>query len=226
MKKNHNLPILLIVIALVAVVAQWNRHAGEKPEWTALRQDLAASLGRLWDRPDQQVELLPGQSGVVVQAQVSMPPGTRPRQQRWNYPFLRFVAQRHPQVNVEQLEVSEAASHRKISEIALNGLLAEAAYSPREDEENTCVLVGRQMTARLEELVGRGEALVLVDARRASSQNDDGMRYGKMVRQQRPQLEALHYEYCIVTRKPIPDDKWMRASTFFGNGNYRKVTLP
>ncbi len=226
MKKNHNLPILLTVIALVAVVAQWNRHAGEKPEWTALRQDLAASLVRLWDQPDQRVELLPGHSGVVVQAQVSMPPATRPRQQRWNYAFLRFVAQRHPSINVEQLAVSDAASHQKISEIALNSLLAEAAYSPREDEENTCVLVGRQITARLEELIGRGEALVLVDARRSSSQHDDGVRYGRLVRQERPTVEALHYEYCIVSRRPIPDDRWMRASVFFGNGNYRKVTLP
>ena len=226
MKKNNNLPILLIVIALVAVVAQWNRRAGEKPEWTALRQDLAASLARLWDQPRQQVELLPGQAGVVVQAQVSMPPGTRPRQQRWNYAFLRFVAQRHPKVSLEQLEVSDAASRQKISEIALNGLLAEAAYPPREDEERNCTIVSRQLTASLEDVLGRGEALVLVDAQRASSLHDDGIRYGKLVRQERPPLEALHYEYCIVTRTPIPDDKWMMVAVEFGNGNLRKVTLP
>lgn len=230
MKKNANIPILLVVIALVAIVAQWNRNSSEKTEWPALRQDLFSSLGRLWERPQQEVELLPGYSGVAVRAQVSMPPGLRPRQQRWNYPFLRFVAQRHPAIHIEHLEVVDATNRQKISEIALNGLLAERAYAPREDEESNCVMVSRQLTAGLEAQMGPGEALVLVDALRASSRrNDDGIRYGKMVQERRYQPEEIfRYEVCVVTRSPIPDDKWQNffASHLNHGETIRKVILP
>ena len=228
MKRNANFPILIVVIALVAVVAQWTRHSAEKPEWTSLRQDLEASLARLWNRPQQEVEFVAGHSGVSVPALVNLPPGLPPRQQRWNYPFLRFVALRHPAVSVEQLEVVDAGNHQKISEIAMHGLLAEAAYAPRQDEERTCAMVGRQLTAALEKQLGRGEVLVLVDARRTSSKSDDGSRYGKVVRYPQPAFQVLQYEICVVFRSPMPEDKWKQfATSHLDKGeSIRKVTLP
>lgn len=228
MKKNANLPILLVVIVLVAVVAQFTRKTTEKPEWTALRQDMTASLALLWDEPGQEVDLAPGKSGVMVRAGVRMPPHSRPRKQRWNYPFLRFVAARHPKVTVEQMEVSDASSRQIIPEVAMNGLLAEAYYAPPSDEERNCVMVSRQFTGIVDGMLGRrGDCLVLVDASPISSQRESP-RYGKQARQQSRPAETFHYEICVVTRSHVPPDKWEEFSfnTLHSSQSLRKVTLP
>ncbi len=228
MKKNANFPILIVVLVLVAVVAQITRHSGEKPEWTAMRQDMVSGLALLWEIPQQQVDLVAGKSGVVVQARVNLPPGTRARKQRWNYPFLRFVAQRHPKVAIEQLEVSDASTQQKISEIALNGLLAEAYYPPPSDEERNCLMVSRQFTTLLDGTLGRpGECLVLVDATPISSQRQSP-RYGKRARLEVRPTETLHYEICVVTRSSFPPEKWEKVSfnSLHSSQSLRRVTLP
>lgn len=226
-RKNANFPILIVVIVLVAVVAQLTRHSTEPTEWTALRRDLTGSLARLWEDTRQEVELVPGRAGVVVQARVTMPPNLRARQQRWNYPFVRFVALRHPKVAIEQVEVSEAASRRKISEIALGGLLAEVAVPPREDEERNCLMMSRTLTTGLEEQLGRGQALVLVDARRASSQRDDAIYYGKSALPH-GYRGRLRYEFCVVSCSSIPAEKWriFEAKLPLHSEPIRRVLLP
>ena len=65
-RKNANFPILLMVVAMVAVTAQWTRQSGEKPEWKALRQDLTASLASLWQQTGHQVEVLAAGEGLDV----------------------------------------------------------------------------------------------------------------------------------------------------------------
>lgn len=170
MKKNANFPILLLVIVLVAVTAQFTRPSGEKPEVQALRKDMVSGLTRLWGQPGHQVEALPAGEKVNLRVSVSMPP-RNPRQQRWNYPFLRYLAARHPAVALGNLSVLEAGNERLIPELALAGLMADRA-APRanfeDEEERLCQLTARQVTSAL----GARHVLVLVDAQLARSSRD------------------------------------------------------
>lgn len=216
--KNANFPILLVVIALVAVAAQFTRHSGEKPEQTALRQDMLASLQLLWNQTGSQVELVPAGERVNVQALVSMPPNLRPRQQRWNYPFLRFVALRHPQVRLQNLEVLDGTTHRSVSEVALNSLLADRAV-PRanyDDAEGMSQLTARQMSSSLDRLLGVGQALVLVDAE-LSQASRESVRYGgpdpggllaKRAYYPSPQDRITRMDVCVVVQREVPPASW------------------
>ena len=236
MKKNHNLPILLIVIVIVAVMAQFNRHSGEKPELAAMRQDMLASLQLLWEQPGSQVELVPAGERINVQATVAMPPNLRPRQQRWNYPFLRFVALRHPAVTLQTLEVIDGSTHNSISEVALNGLRADRV-APRfnnDDAEGMSQMTARQIGSSLDQLIGSGQGLVLVDTELGKSSRES-MRYGAP--EQRllakraypsPQDRIVRVDVCIVLNREIPPATWetFKSRNLSPFHKLRVVTLP
>jgi len=195
--KNSNFPVLLVVIVLVAVLAQFNRQAEDKPE-RAARQDMEKCLALLWEQEGQQVEITP----AGVRATVLMPPSASPRQQRWNYPFLRFVAQRHPELKLQKWEIINGSSQRAIPEVAMHGMLAERWIPPSESEENVSLLTGRRLTVELEKVSGLGSALVLVDAHltRASL---DTPRYGRRASGAPPRPRSapgrgLSLDICLI----------------------------
>ena len=165
--KNHNFPILLVILVLVAALAQFLRLSPAHGQ-IAIRQDLEKSLQLLWDREGQRVELTP----TGLRATVSMPPNVTTRQQRWNYPFLRFVARRHPALKLNKLQVFDGSSQRAVPEMVGSGILAEF-----DGQENISLFISRRLTAELEVVAGQGRALVLADAHRPQA-GRDAVRYG------------------------------------------------
>ena len=235
--KNANLPILLLVIVAVAITAQLTRHRGEKPEWQRLRTDMVSSLTRLWEREGHQVELLPASKGVEAPVSVSMPRGLRLRQQRWNHPFLRFVAARHPAVTLGNLQITEAGTDRTVPEVAMTGLLADRV-APRvnfaDEEERLCQLTARQLTSALQRELGV-RLLVLVDAQQARS-SSDGSVYGAPDPQPMGLMakpveitRVMVTEVCVVGLEgQVSSTAWehFRAENPLGGARYRLVTLP
>ena len=239
--KNANLPILLIVIAAVAITAQLTRQSGEKPEWKLLRQDMVSSLTSLWQQPGHQVELVPAGGGDNARVSVSMPRGLRLRQQRWNHPFLRFVAARHPAVALQNLNVTEGGTDRLVPETAMAGLLADRV-APRvnfdDEEERLCQLTARQLSSALQRKLGTGRELVLVDAQLARSSREEAGYGGEgdlLARRaagavaQPISTRVLVTEICVVVDHEVSPGDWekFQAENSLGGGvNFRVVTLP
>lgn len=202
--KNANFPILIVILMLIASVAYFTHNSAEKPELAALRLDMEDSLQLLWGPYDQHVKLDAAGVRVTAQAMVLMPEHLRPRQQRWNYPFLRFVASRHTGLRLERLEVVDGTSHRPLLE------------GPIPDEEELfCQLHTRRLTSSLEAILGPGKSLVLVDA-------DTGKASLEQIRYGAPELLArrayaphqdlhpriLRMDVCVVVNRQIPETTW------------------
>jgi len=195
--KNNNFPILLAVIVLVALAAQFMRPSHDQSQ-LAMRRDLEKSLQLLWDRENQQVEI----TASGLRATVSMPAEVSPRQQRWNYPFLRFVARRHPDLNLQTLEVIDASSRRPIPEVAMSGMLAEVQAPRGDSPENVSLLTGRRLTMELEVVAGQGRALVLVDAHSPRA-GRDAERYGCRAAPPRESSPAVSMDVCLIVPSTI-----------------------
>ena len=232
--KNSNLPILLVVIAVVAIAAQFGRQSGEKPEWKSLRQDMTASLTSLWQQPGHQAELVAASQGVDARVSVAIPRGLRLRQQRWNHPFLRFVAARHPDVQVKNLSVVEAGSDRVIPETAMAGLFADRV-APRvnfdDEEERLCQLTSRQLASALERKLGTGRELVLVDAQLARSQREGNVYGRRAAFMADPPISnrVMVTDICVVVDHEVspPDwEKFRAENSLAAYVNFRVVTLP
>ncbi|MBS2036992.1 hypothetical protein JST97_18525 [bacterium] len=226
--KSQNFPVLLMLIAVVAVLAHFNqapRQSGLEP----VERDLEACLSRLWEQPGQQVKLVPGErNGYQLQAQIHMPRATRLRQQRWNHPFLLFALSRHPQVRVTGLELRENSSQVLIPPTAMNGLLADR-IAPRAEggnEEKASILTGRHLNEVLTGMVEPEETLVLVDALSTSSQAET-LKYGKRASWE-PLPGPFEYVVCVVSKKAIAEQDWVRFQTRYlaGVRNPRRVVLP
>ena len=191
MKRSANLLILmavLVVSALSALTAQYFRNNREKPEWTSLRNDMQDSLNLLWTTPNNAVQLVPGEGGPQAYVTAFSPRGTRPARQDWNFPFLRFVAARHPQVHLSGLFVTEGTTGARLQELqvqqqpnANQQSKPSAAYHPDFDEQSRAELLRRQYQTSFDAAFGVGRVLVLVDvimpapgmvAREATSQNE------------------------------------------------------
>ena len=239
--KNANLPILLVVIAAVAITAQLTRQTGEKPEWKSLRQDMSSCLTSLWQQPGHQVELLPAGEGVSARVAVAMPPGLRLRQQRWNYPFLRFVAARHPGVSLQNLSVVESGSDRPVPEVAMAGLLADRAFpisNFEDEEERLCQMTARQIAIAVQHKLGAGHELVLVDAQLARSIREDRIygspEGGQLARRasgavaQPLSNRVMVTEIRVVVDQEVSPAEWekFQAENPMGGANFRVVTLP
>ncbi len=231
--KNANLPILLVVIAAVAIGAQFSRQSGEKPEWKLLRQDMIASLTSLWHQPGHQVELVPSGEGVDARVSVGMPRGLRLRQQRWNHPFLRLVASRHSGVQLKNLSVVEGGTDRLVPETAMAGLFADRV-APRvnfeDEEERLCQLTSRQLGAGLQRKLGTGLSLVLVDAQLARSQREN-LVYGRRAASVAKPVSnrVIVTDICVVVDHEVSPGDWekFRAENSLANYvNFRVVTLP
>ena len=163
MKKN--LLALVLVAIVCAVAAQYLRTGGQNKEWTALRVDAVDALERFWNTRGHQVELLPADKGVNLKVQVVLPPDTNARRQNWNFPLLRFVAQRHPEPVVRGLSLltpqgplSETPSQDNVS-----GAVPRQPYAGEASLETRLELVRRQAQGWLDGNVGAGNALALVD---------------------------------------------------------------
>lgn len=228
--KNQNFPILLVVIAVVAVLAQFARNRGPNPELESLRQDMSVSLSRLWNKENQQVDLTATGQRVDVRANVSMPDNLRVRVKRWNYPLLRFVAAHHPALQVQNLEVHESGNQQAIPEYAMNGLLAERAYrspGPGEQEEQFCQMTTRQWTTALDAKFGSGHTLVLVDAQEARSARDQV--YGRRAAGAVPAPSYPRFlvnEICLVADGQVPADGLARFQQDNPAVRWRLVNLP
>ena len=225
--KSHNFPILLAVIVLVALAAQFLRPSQDQAQ-LAMRQDLEKSLQLLWEQDGQQVEVTP----TGLRANVSMPAGVSPRKRRWNYPFLRLVAQRHPSQKMQTLEVIDGSSHLAIPEVAMSGMLAERWIPPAESEENLSMLTGRKLTLELEKVSGKGSALVLVDAHRTQARRES-LRYGRraggaVAPSPRQPRQALQLDVCLVAPQTLAAEALQEfRSAHLNHGEIiREVRLP
>jgi len=213
--KNANFPILIVVLVLIAVLAQFTRHPQENAQ-VAARQDMEKCLALLWGQDGQQVELTPAGERVDVRAAVFMPAGGSPRRERWNRPFLSFVALRHSGLVVRNLEVVDGRSQRPVSSLTDRGLLAErisAGGSTVYDEDKLCELTQRQLSSALSQSLGPLQSLVLVDAQ-ASSARRDGEHYGSppsdglAMRALRVAPYSFSLDICVVVNRQIPADVW------------------
>lgn len=231
--KNQNFPILLVVIAVVAVLAQFARNRGPNPELESLRQAMSVSLSRLWNKENQQVDLTAAGQRVDVRASVSMPENLRVRVKRWNYPLLRFVAAHHPALQVQNLEVRESGNQQAIPEYAMNGLLAERAYrspGPGEQEEQFCQMTTRQWSVALDHQFGGGHTLVLVDAQEARSARDQV--YGRRAAGAVPTMAYPRYmvnEICLVVDREVSADgleRFKQENPSLVGVGWRLVNLP
>lgn len=234
--KNANLPILLVVIVAVAITAQLTRQSGEKPEWQRLRSDMVSSLTQLWGQEGHRIELVPTAKGVDAQVTVSMPGGLRLRQQRWNYPFLRFVAARHPAVGMQNLFVLENGSKRPIPEVAMVGLIADRV-APRanfeDEEERVCQLATRQLSSALDRKLGPGHGIVLVDAqlsrssrqsRRFGNPDPQALAFAKIY-PSKPRVMVTEIRVVVDRDLPVRDlDQILYG--YSGGVNLRVITLP
>jgi len=162
MKKN--MIALAVLLVLVAVAAQFTRQGGKKSEWVALEHDMQASLEALWQQPGQKAELMPAQGGPTAVVTVRMPPQAKGS---WNFAFLDFVAARHPAVQLKGMDIRDGLSG--------NPIAAEAA-SPTEnslsvaqpdlaDSGRRAELLRRQAQAVVDQQVGAGQGLVLLEVR-------------------------------------------------------------
>ena len=93
MKKN--LLALVAVLLLVAVAAR----LGKDPEGAALEADLRVSLERLWGTHNHQVNL----AEQALHVKIDLP---KEGLSEWGDPFVRFVAARHPKVEVKEFDIS------------------------------------------------------------------------------------------------------------------------
>lgn len=161
---KRNLLALALVAIVCALAAQFLRQGGQSKQWTALRLDMVAALERLWNTRGHEVELLPDGPGVKAAVRVALPQGCTPRQQQWNYPFLRYVAQRNAAPVLHGLTLSSSLG--PLPETQPDGE-AQAArprpYSGAGSVETHLELVRRQAQAWLEATVGTGNGLALVD---------------------------------------------------------------
>ncbi len=163
LKKN------LLVLALVAIVcalgAQFLRGGGQSKDWTALRVDMVDALERFWNTRGHQVELLPNEKGVNASAMVVLPQGCSPRQQQWNYPLLRYVAQRNatPVLHSLSLTTSLGPLPETASQAETQGAVPQQPYASGGSIDTHLELVRRQAQAWLDSVVGSGNALALVD---------------------------------------------------------------
>lgn len=155
---------LALVAIVCALAAQFLRQGGQNKEWTALRVDMVDALERFWNTRGHQVELLPGDGGVKVSAQVVLPPDCPSRQQNWNYPLLRYVAQRNVTPVLQGLSLSSSLG--PLPETTTESEAPRAMRRPYANGasiENHLELVRRQAQAWLDGVVGPGNALALVD---------------------------------------------------------------
>ena len=118
MKRSANLLILVLLLVVSALTAQYFRSGPrQRPEWTSLSNDMQSSLNLLWETPNNAVQLVPGEGGPQAYVTAFSPRGTRPSRQSWNFPFLRFVAARHPEVRLSGLFVTEGTTGARLQEL-------------------------------------------------------------------------------------------------------------
>ena len=171
MKRSANLLILVLLLVVSALTAQYFRSSGgEKPQWAALRNDMQNSLNLLWGTPNNAVQLVPGEGGPQAYVTAFSPRGTRPSRQDWNFSFLRFVAARHPEVRLTGLFVTEGTTGAHLQELQVqqplnvkNQSKPSAAYHPDFDEHSRAELLRRQYQTGFDQALGAGRMLVLVD---------------------------------------------------------------
>lgn len=161
---KRNLLALVMVAIVCALAAQFLRQGGQNKDWTALRVDMVDALERFWNTRGHQVELLPHDKGVNVSAQVVLPQDCNARQQQWNYPLLRYVAQRNatPVLHGLSLTTSQGLLPEMASPGEAQGAMRRP-YSSGGSSETHLELVRRQAQAWLDGLVGPGNGLALVD---------------------------------------------------------------
>jgi len=165
---KKNLLALVMIAIVCALASQLLRQSGEKKEWAALRLDMTDALDRVWGTHGSKVELLPAEGGVTAAVQVVMPQGNvSPRQQQWNFPLLRFVAQRNAQPQLRGLAISELNTQRAILEVSDSAAPGAAPIEPyargKVSNETHLQLVQRQAQSWLDGVLGSGNALALVD---------------------------------------------------------------
>ena len=200
----RNFPALLIVLCLVAVAAQFSRQPDKNSE--SFRRDALVCLPRLWKNSNPKVDL---SASGDLSVRLAFPGRVREHQKRWTYPFLRFLARRHPGVTLRSLKIYEAGEDHEVLD-----LLACRAL-PRfydDADERKSELIGRQLTAET-----GGQVLFLVDVGRSSTFGSVPNVFYQPRVQQRMQV-------CAVANGPIDESYWRRELR--NAESFRIVQLP
>jgi hypothetical protein len=151
---KRNLLALLAVLVMVAVAAR----LGKDPDKAALEADLRVCLEKLWGTSNQQVELV----GSTLHVKVGLPKQGRVE---WSDPFVRFVAARHPRVEVKEFDISPGPGRTYPAGVEL---------------------LKRQTQALVDATLGSGRGLILIDGLEESPQAGSNRPTTQRARQARP----------------------------------------
>lgn len=208
--KNSNFPILLVLLAGIAVACWWTTPAPATSANQALRLDLERSLKQLWGNEGQEITLTNSASGGLrVSASVTMPEGASAQQRTWSLSLLKFVALRHPEVQVTDWQV-------KIPQIKL--------YTPfplTQEQSEHCELLTRQAELILKPLAS--PALVLVDTARLIPPY--GAPEVALIDHPRPDFLPGRI-FCIVAYHPLPEARLRQELVLQSYDSLRILVLP
>lgn len=98
MKKN-----LIVLLLILAVVAVSGRYAQNRQAEKDLEKDLQAGLAALWESPEQNVQIQDGVAHISVTVAAEGNPS-------WNFQLARYIAARHPEVRLSQLDIRSGAT--------------------------------------------------------------------------------------------------------------------
>lgn len=170
---NHIIVLVLLVISACLAEYFMRSPAALESGPAALRIDMIDSLNRFWGTKQNQVELTGPAPALETQVRVAVAPGTSVRMKGWTFPLLRFVANRHPDVKLQGLSVTESSSGQPVSE-TLPDQAGGAPAMSRAQQAPAFAEVGYYEVAKSELLrrtgqsvldrdLGQGASLLLVD---------------------------------------------------------------
>lgn len=162
-----NYIVILFVVVVSALLAKGFLKPGQADPLSRLGGDIKQSLDGFWGHGQSLVEVTGTPAAANLQVDAALPPATRPLQQAWTLPLVRFIAARHRDIQVAELEVKGGAPQDQAR--SLEAPQGRRAYpgSPFSDpahfEEARSEVLRRNAQLALDQTLGERSALVLVD---------------------------------------------------------------
>lgn len=157
-----NYIVIVLVVVISALLAKGFLKPAQVDPLSRLGADVKHCLDGFWGHDRSQVQMTPEPTTLLVDA--ALPPGTRPRQQGWTHPLVGFIVARHPGVQVAQIEVQGVAAKSEAHSMeSLEGRRGSAFSDPAHFEEARSEVLRRNTQLQMDQVLGAGSALVLVD---------------------------------------------------------------
>lgn len=162
-----NYIVILVVVVISALLAKGFLKPAQVDPLTRLGGDVKHCLDGFWGHGNSQVQAMGTPAGATLMVDPALPPATRLRQQAWTHPLVLFVASRHSAVQVAQVEIKGVAAkgeaHYGDSNGGRRAHPGSAFSDPAHFEEARSEVLRRNTQLQLDEFLGQGKALVLVD---------------------------------------------------------------